>query len=77
MSGIGTVNVLIVDDNDKTRAKLIDQLRYSDIRIVGESSFGTAASSWASQLDVDVVIVAIDEPIARASSPSPSATTGN
>jgi pilus assembly protein CpaE len=66
MSGTGTVNVLIVDDNDKTRAKLIDQLRYADIRIVGESSFGTAASSWASQLDVDVVIVAIDEPIARA-----------
>jgi pilus assembly protein CpaE len=66
MSGASTVNVLIVDDNDKTRAKLVDQLRYSDIRIVGESSFGTVASSWAYQLRVDVVIVAIEEPIARA-----------
>src|ERR687890_461341 len=66
MRGENTVNVLIVDDNDKTRAKLVDQLRYSDIRIVGESSFGTVASSWAHQLRVDVVIVAIDEPIARA-----------
>jgi pilus assembly protein CpaE len=66
LSSAGTVNVLIVDDNDKTRAKLIDQLRYADIRIVGESTFGTSAASWASQLGVDVVIVAIDEPIARA-----------
>ena len=47
MSGASTVNILIVDDNDKTRAKLVDQLRYADIRIVGESSFGAAASSWS------------------------------
>ncbi|MBW3633594.1 MAG: response regulator [Chloroflexi bacterium] len=65
MNGHATVNILIVDDNDKARARLIDQLRYPDLRIVGESAFGAAASSWANQLDVDVVIVAIDEPIAR------------
>jgi pilus assembly protein CpaE len=76
MSGASTVNVLIVDDNDKTRAKLVDQLRYSDIRIVGESSFGTVASSWAHQLRVDVVIVAIDEPIARALKTVEQLTTG-
>ena len=76
MSGASTVNVLIVDDNDKTRAKLVDQLRYSDIRIVGESSFGAVASSWASQLRVDVVIVAIDEPIARALRTVEQLTTG-
>ena len=76
MSGASTVNVLIVDDNDKTRAKLVDQLRYADIRIVGESSFGAAASSWSSYLGVDVVIVAIDEPIARALKTVELLTTG-
>jgi pilus assembly protein CpaE len=76
MSGTSTVNVLIVDDNDKTRAKLVDQLRYSDIRIVGESSFGAAAASWSSYLGVDVVIVAIDEPIARALRTVELLTTG-
>jgi pilus assembly protein CpaE len=65
MSGHATVNILIVDDNDKARAKLIDQLRYPDIRIVGESPFGTAAVSWASRLDVDVVMVAVEEPVVR------------
>jgi pilus assembly protein CpaE len=65
MSTHTTVNILIVDDNDKARAKLIDQLRYPDINIVGESSFGTAAVSWASRLDVDVIIVAVEEPVVR------------
>lgn len=65
MSTHATVKVLIVDDNDKARAKLIDQLRYPDITIVGESSFGNAAVSWASRLDVDVVIVAVEEPVVR------------
>ena len=35
MSTHPTVKVLIVDDNDKARARLIDQLRYPDITIVG------------------------------------------
>jgi pilus assembly protein CpaE len=65
MTTHANVNVLIVDDNDKARAKLIDQLRYPDITIVGESSFGNAAVSWASRLDVDVVIVAVEEPVVR------------
>jgi pilus assembly protein CpaE len=76
MSDRATVNILIVDDNENARAKLIDQLRYADIRIIGESSFGTSASSWASELDVDVIIVAIDEPIARALRTIEQLTTG-
>jgi pilus assembly protein CpaE len=65
MSAHGTVNILIVDDNERARAKLIDQLRYSDIRIVGESPFGAAAASWAGRLAVDVVIVVVEEPVVR------------
>ena len=59
------IKVLIVDDNEKTRDKLIDQLRFEDISVVGESGFGAAAYTWAQQLEVDVVIVSIEEPVAR------------
>jgi pilus assembly protein CpaE len=65
MSNHATVNMLIVDDDDKARAKLIDKLRYPDLRVVGESSFGPSAVSWASRLAVDVVIVVVEEPVAR------------
>jgi pilus assembly protein CpaE len=59
------IKILIVDDNQKSRDKLIEQLRFEDVSVVGESSFGAAAYTWAQQLDVDVIIVMIDEPIAR------------
>jgi pilus assembly protein CpaE len=65
MSNHPVINILIVDDNEKTRARLIDQLRFPDLRIVGESPFGAAAASWASRLDVDIVIIAIEEPVVR------------
>jgi pilus assembly protein CpaE len=77
MSSQGAVNILLVDDNEKARANLIDLLRYPDLRIVGESSFGASAASWASQLHVDVVIVAIEEPVARALRTVELLTTGS
>ena len=57
--------VLIVDDNEKARDQLIELLRFEDIEVVGESNFGAAAFTWARQLNVDVVIVSIQEPVAR------------
>jgi pilus assembly protein CpaE len=57
--------VLVVDDNEKVRDDLIEQLRYEDVEVVGESTFGTAAFTWAQQLDVDVVVISIEEPVAR------------
>jgi pilus assembly protein CpaE len=59
------IKVLIVDDNEKTRDNLIDLLRFDDIEVVGESTFGAAAYTWAEQLDVDLVVVSIEEPVAR------------
>ena len=59
------IKILVVDDNEKTRDKLIEQLRFEDTEVVGESGFGAAAYTWAQQLDVDVVIVSVEEPIAR------------
>lgn len=76
MSNRDTVSILIVDENEKTRASLIEQLRYPDLRIVGESSFGATAASWADQLDVDVVIVVVEEPVVRALRTVELLTTG-
>jgi pilus assembly protein CpaE len=61
-----TIKILIVDENEKTRDKLIDQLRFDGMTVVGESGYGAAAYTWAQQLDIDVVIVSIEEPMARA-----------
>ncbi|HEY7032907.1 MAG TPA: AAA family ATPase [Thermomicrobiales bacterium] len=57
--------VLVVDDNEKVRDELIEQLRYQDIEVVGESTFGAAAYTWAQQLGVEVVVVSVEEPVAR------------
>src|SRR5215210_8397905 len=60
-----TTKVLIVDDNEQARDALIELLRFQDIEVVGESTFGAAAYTWADQLEVDVVLVTIEEPVAR------------
>lgn len=57
--------VLVVDDNEDVRDALIEQLRYEDIEVVGESTFGTAAFTWAQQLAIDVAVVSVEEPVAR------------
>ena len=57
--------VLVVDDNEQARDALIELLRFQDIEVVGESTFGAAAFTWADQLDVDVVLVSVEEPVAR------------
>src|SRR3954467_3063385 len=60
-----TTRVLVVDDNEQARDALIELLRFQDIEVVGESTFGAAAFTWANQLNVDVVLVSIEEPVAR------------
>ena len=75
MSGV-SVKVLVVDDNEKTRDGLIAQLRFEDIEVVGESTLGAAAFTWAGRLDVDIVIVAIEEPVARGLRTVESLTVG-
>ncbi|MDP9470789.1 MAG: AAA family ATPase [Chloroflexota bacterium] len=60
------IKVLVVDDNEKTRHRLIEQLRFEDVEVSGESILGAAAFTWAEHLDVDVVLVSIEEPVARA-----------
>src|SRR5262245_49052077 len=61
----GPIKVLIADDNEKARDALIEQLRFADIQVVGESSLGAATYTWAEHLNVDVVLVNVGEPLAR------------
>ena len=61
----GPIKVLIADDNEKARRELIELLRFEDVQVVGESTLGTAAFTWADHLSVDIVLVAVAEPLAR------------
>jgi cytochrome P450 len=60
------IKVLVVDDNEKARDALIELLRFDDVQVVGESTLGAAAYTWAEHLNVDLVLVAVGEPLARA-----------
>src|SRR3954451_20482649 len=71
-----TTRVLVVDDNEQARDALIELLRFRDIDVVGESTFGAAAYTWAEQLNVDVVLVAVEEPVARSLRTIESLSTG-
>jgi pilus assembly protein CpaE len=71
-----TSRILVVDDNERTRDELIELLRFPDMDVVGESTFGAAAYTWAEQLNVDVVLVTIEEPVARSLRTVESLTVG-
>ncbi|MFM9106460.1 MAG: response regulator [Chloroflexota bacterium] len=64
--GEQAIKVLVVDDDEKGRAKLIEHLRFQDVQVVGESTLGASAYTWADQLGVDAVVVTVQEPVARA-----------
>jgi len=70
------IKVLVVDDDERARRRLIEHLRFDDMQVVGESNLGAAAFTWASQLDVDVIVVSVQEPIARALRTIESLTVG-
>jgi pilus assembly protein CpaE len=59
------LKILVVDDDDKARARTIGKLRFPDVQVVGESTLGAAAYTWAEQLDVDIALVSVEEPVAR------------
>ena len=60
------IRVLIVDENREALAQLAKQINYGEVSVIGEAGFGPVAYTWASQLKPDVVMVAVEEPIARA-----------
>jgi len=60
------IKVLLVDDNREALAALNKQMNYANITVVGEAGFGAVAYTWASQLQPDIALVAVEEPVARA-----------
>lgn len=60
------IKVLLVDENREALATLNKQLNFADVSVIGEAGFGPVAYTWANQLQPDVVVVGVEEPIARA-----------
>src|SRR3990172_241755 len=57
------IKVLLVDENREALSALSKQLNFSDLTVIGEAGFGPVAFTWASQLQPDIVLVALEEPI--------------
>jgi pilus assembly protein CpaE len=57
---------LLVDENREALAALNKQINFIDMVVIGEAGFGPVAYTWASQLQPDIVLVSMEEPVARA-----------
>lgn len=60
------IKVLLVDENRDALGWLSKQLSSDGVTVIGEAGFGPVAYTWASQLQPDVVLVGVEEPVARA-----------
>lgn len=60
------VRVLLVDESREALAALNKQFTFADVVVAGESAFGPVAYTWANQLKPDIVVVAVEDPVARA-----------
>ncbi|MBI2940038.1 MAG: AAA family ATPase [Chloroflexi bacterium] len=58
------VRVLLVEESDR-RAELVRVLMASDVMVVGEAGYGTEAVTAAQELKPDVIVVSVEEPLAR------------
>lgn len=59
------VQILIVDQELQARAELQKMLALSRLAVVGESGYGVEATSLALELAPDLVMVRVEEPVAR------------
>ena len=61
-AALGSLRVMVVDDNDGFRESLIDLLGSAGLRVVGEASSGTEALVQVAELDPDIVLMDIRMP---------------
>ncbi|HZP14673.1 MAG TPA: AAA family ATPase [Nocardioides sp.] len=59
------LKILTVDQNPDLLAKLRHALSFEDVQVVHETGFGPVALTWARNLQPDVVLVTVEEPLAR------------
>lgn len=61
-----SIQLLLVDESEKGRNALRRQLALAGYAVVGEASFGQEALSLAQELQPDLVLVSVEEPLIRA-----------
>jgi pilus assembly protein CpaE len=72
------LRILIVDPQPDAVARLRRALNsFGTLEVVGDAGFGPVASTWAHTLEPAIVIVSVDEPLARALSTIQALTRGN
>jgi len=62
----GAITLILVDDSAEERLSIKRMLLASELTVAGESVLGTEAVALARELLPDVVVVAVEEPVARA-----------
>src|SRR5438876_10588688 len=60
------VSLMIADDSSDERAATKRALMGSELAITGESALGTEAVAMARELRPDIILVAVEEPVASA-----------
>ncbi|MBV9357238.1 MAG: AAA family ATPase, partial [Chloroflexi bacterium] len=72
------LKILLVDQNPQAIAGLRRTLNDFDrLEVVGDAGFGPVASTWAHTLEPAVILVAVEEPVARALTTIQSLTRGS
>ncbi len=57
--------ILIVDQDVQARAELLKMLALSRFAVVGEANYGVEAVSLTQELVPDLIMVRVEEPVAR------------
>ncbi len=71
------LKILLVDQNPAAIAGLRRTLNeFSALEVVGDAGFGPVASTWAYTLEPGVILVAVEDPVARALATIQSLTRG-
>src|SRR5262249_22060484 len=72
------LKILLVDQNPAAIAGLRRTLNeFSALEVVGDAGFGPVASTWAYTLEPGVILVAVEDPVARALATIQSLTRGS
>ncbi len=58
--------VIVIDQDSRSRGDVQKMLALSGFAILGEAGYGIEASALAKETEPDVVVIAVEEPLARA-----------
>jgi pilus assembly protein CpaE len=72
------LKILLVDQNPQALTALRRSLNdFNDLEVVGDAGFGPVAATWAYTLEPNIILVAVEDPVARALTTIQSLTRGS